>query len=177
MSSQLIQRYSDKCAALNIKPTKRFALVSIDEQRLVLVDGDSQQAYPISTSTKAPSCLQDSGGTPSGLHKIAAKIGDGQPIDTVFKGRVSIGNTYQALSAEEQSNNLITSRILWLDGLEPGLNQGPGCDSHQRYIYIHGTNHEDRIGQPASGGCIQLKNRETITLHNAMDEGEHVYIA
>ncbi|MBT3483340.1 MAG: L,D-transpeptidase, partial [Opitutales bacterium] len=93
-----------------------------------------------------------------------------------FKGRVSIGKRYHQLSAEEQRPNLITTRILWLEGLEPGINQGDNCDSYQRYIYFHGTNHEDKIGQPSSGGCIQLLNQEMTELFDLIEIGDHVFI-
>lgn len=98
-------------------------------------------------------------------------------MGAVFKGRAPIGKSYAELEAKDREANLITSRILWLSGLEPEYNQGPGCDSHDRYIYFHGTNHEDKIGEPASGGCIQLLNTEMIDLFNLASEGDHVYIA
>tara|TARA_B110000037_G_C17073190_1_gene486725 strand:- start:631 stop:1164 length:534 start_codon:yes stop_codon:yes gene_type:complete len=176
MSSQLLKRYSDKCTTLNIKPTTQYVLVSITEQRLFLIKNQETSYYDISTSHNPPSCQQDSGGTPNGLHRIAAKIGENTPIDTVFKGRVSLEKTYHKLDQTEQAKNLITSRILWLEGLEPGLNQGEGCDSYQRYIYIHGTNHEDKIGTPASGGCVQLRNREMIELYDILQTDDHVLI-
>lgn len=173
-----MQRYTHTLDALDIKPSARNVLVSIDEQMLWLAaDGAEIAAYPVSTSVKPPSCVQDSAGTPNGLHRIARKIGQGAPLGAVFKGRVSIGRRYWELPEAEQAANLITTRILWLEGLEPGLNQGPGRDSRERYIYIHGTNHEDRIGQPASGGCVQLRNDRMIELFDRVEEGDHVYLA
>lgn len=72
--------------------------------------------------------------------------------------------------------NLITTRILRLRGLETGYNAGQGCDSYERYVYIHGTNHEDRIGEPFSGGCVELRNAEMLELFDAVREGDLVWI-
>ncbi len=178
MSPNLNQPYTHKIEALNIKPSARRLLVSIDQQTTDLIEGDERiRTFRVSTSSKPPSNIENSFGTPKGLHRIAQKIGDGAPIGAVFKGRVPIGKHYSELSESEQAANLITTRILWLDGLESGVNQGEGCDSHSRYIYLHGTNHEDRIGRPASGGCIQLGNQDIVALFDAVQEGDHVYIA
>ena len=96
-------------------------------------------------------------------------------LGEVFKGRVSIGKRYQDLDPSNQKPNLITTRILWLEGLEPGFNKGEDRDSYSMFIYIHGTNHENRIGRPASGGCIQLSNIDTLTLYNSVEAGDHVF--
>lgn len=178
MSLELLQPYTHRLQSLKIKPSARCLLVSIPRQKLALVnENEESKSYRVSTSLKPPSCIQDSGGTPEGLHRVARKIGDNAPLGTVFKGRVSIGKQYWELSEEEQSKNLITTRILWLEGLEPGHNKGEGCDSFKRYIYIHGTNHEDKIGQPASGGCVQLLNQEMLELYDSVAEGDFVFIA
>lgn len=178
MPSDFKQPYTHKLERLNIKPSARLLVVSIDDQRLELFEnGLSKRSFRVSTSSNPPSNRQDSGGTPSGLHRIADRIGEGAPLGEIFKGRVSIDKRYQELSGEELRPNLITTRILWLDGLEPGINQGDGHDSYRRYIYIHGTNHEDKIGTPASGGCIQLLNSEMIELFEAVQLNDHVFIA
>lgn len=87
----------------------------------------------------------------------------------VFRGRVATGKRYWEESGEEQQKNLITTRILRLRGLEPAHNSGPGLDSFERYIYIHGTNHEERLGTPASGGCILLSNKDVEELFDSVD--------
>jgi hypothetical protein len=177
MPSDLNQPYTHKLESLNIKPSARALLVSIDDQNASLIEnGQTRREYSVSTSLKPPSNRQDSGGTPRGLHRIAEKIGDGAPLGEVFKGRVSIGKRYQELSEEELRPNLITSRILWLAGLEENINQGDGCDSYHRFIYVHGTNHENKIGRPASGGCVQLLNTEMVELFDAVEVGDHVFI-
>ena len=115
--------------------------------------------------------MENSFGTPLGLHALADKIGDGELEGMVFKGRVAQSH-FSTFTPEEQQKNLITTRIIRMRGLEPGYNSGPGCDTYDRYVYIHGTNHEDRIGQPFSGGCIEMYNAEVIELFNLVDEGD-----
>ncbi len=114
-------------------------------------------------------------GTPTGLHAIADKIGGAQPSGMVFKNRVAVKH-YSDYPSDEQKHNLITSRIIRLRGLEPGINSGNGVDSYERYIYIHGTNHEERIGQPFSKGCIEMLNVDVIHLFNIIDERDLICI-
>ena len=142
----------------------------------VLVQREISAVFSISPSKNPPSCLTDSYGTPTGLHAIADKIGAGAPEGTVFKGRVPTGQVYDQVSPQDAKRNLITSRILRLRGLEIGKNSGEGRDSYDRYIYIHGSNHEDRIGQPFSGGCVEMFNADVIELFDRVDEGELIWI-
>lgn len=168
MEDDTISLLREKCRVLSIDPTPVSLVVSIREQTLVLFKNDQpDRFFRISTSSNPPSCRVDSLGTPWGLHRVASRFGDHAPLGTVFKGRQSIGKTWRELSAEENRSNLITTRILRLSGLEPGLNNGPGIDSFDRFIYIHGTNHEDRIGTPSSGGCIQLSDPDMRALYDA----------
>ena len=165
------------CKRLNIETAKHVLGVSLGEQKLYhITNGSPTALYPVSTSRRPPSCIKDSFGTPLGLHEIAEKIGSGVSSGSVFTSRVCTDRYYSEFSPEELEKNLITSRILWLRGLEPGRNQGPGCDSHDRYIYIHGTNHEDLIGAPQSSGCVQMTNRDIIKLFDAIEPGTHVWI-
>ena len=159
-------------------PSRRQLIAHIPTQTLALVeDGEVAAHYPISTSKCPPSCVVDSYGTPDGLHMIAEKIGAEAPSGMVFKGRQPIGHCYQTLEASANAENLITSRILRLAGLDSGKNAGDGVDSFDRYIYIHGTNHEERIGEPFSRGCIEMKNDAVIELFDRVDEGDLVWIA
>ncbi len=177
MSSDLLQPTTHKLRSLEIKQTARLLLVSIEKQTLeIYTDGEFTRKFDVSTSRNPPSCLENSFGTPTGLHRIAQKIGQDAPLGAVFKGRVDIGKRYWELSEEEQQPNLVTTRILWLEGLEPGHNQGGDRDSYARYIYIHGTNHEEKISTPASGGCVQLKNAEMAELFDAVQTGDQVFI-
>jgi lipoprotein-anchoring transpeptidase ErfK/SrfK len=134
------------------------------------------QSYVISTSKRPPSNLKDSLGTPRGLHEIAERIGAGQPPGMVYRSRVPTGRHYSELPDAGTHENLITGRILWLRGLEPGVNRGGNVDTYARYVYIHGTNHEDRIGEPLSSGCVLMRNREIVELSEQVRTGDHVLI-
>lgn len=134
-----------------------------------------QRIFTVSTGLKPPSCIENSYGTPTGLHKIADKIGHNQPNGMVFVGRVPTKH-HTEYTPEEASKQLITSRIMRLHGLEPGKNSGKGCDSYERYIYIHGTNHEEKIGAPASGGCVELTNDDVIELFDTVESDDLVWI-
>jgi hypothetical protein len=142
-------------------------LVRVDQQCLYLWESGRVLArYPVSTAAAGVGSAEGSGRTPPGLHRVAGRIGDGMPVGTVFVGRVPSGERIlpgAALTAASDADR-ITSRILWLEGLEPGVNRGPGVDSHDRYIYLHGTDREDLIGSPASHGCIRLRNEDMIAL-------------
>jgi hypothetical protein len=158
-------------------------MVSIGSQTLrFYVQGTLKQAYVVSTSLRPPSNLNGSLGTPRGLHAIAEKIGAGQPPGIVFKHRVATGFHFSEHEVDPYApapgvgGNLITTRILWLKGLEPGVNQGGKVDTHDRYIYIHGTNREDLLGQPQSAGCILMGNLDVIDLFEQVRSGDPVLI-
>ena len=102
-------------------------------------------------------------------------LGAGEPLGMVFKGRLPTGHIFSEFPKDEQQRNLITTRIIRLRGLEPD-NSSAGCDSYARYIYIHGTNHEDRIGEPFSGGCVEMLNTEVVELFEAVAEGDLIWI-
>ena len=110
---------------------------------------------------------------------MSEKIGDGAPAGMVFKARQPTGKVWSDWPTAE--DNLITSRILWLAGLEPGHNAGANAagqvvDTQQRYVYIHGTNHEDRIGEPLSAGCVLMRNQEIVELYEQVRVGDQVLI-
>jgi hypothetical protein len=139
------------------------------------------RSFVVSTSRRPPSNIKDSLGTPRGLHEIGEKFGAGQPPGIVFKARVATGRHFSELSPEEQARNLITTRILWLRGLDPGHNRGTNAsgesvDTYSRYIYIHGTNHEDRLGSAFSGGCIEMNNLEILGLFDEVRVHDYVWI-
>jgi hypothetical protein len=138
--------------------------------------GELVSSFPISTSRRPPSNVKGSLGTPRGLHEIAERIGGGQPPGIVFRARVSTGHHYSELPDPTAEANLITSRILWLRGLEPGVNRGGEVDTHDRYVYIHGTNHESRIGEPLSAGCVLMRNLDIIALYEEVRAGDMVWI-
>lgn len=155
-----------------------FIVVSVHAQRLYLfVKGKLSAAYPISSSAYGVGNEAGSNRTPLGLHKIAEKFGDHEPIGMIFKSRRPTGDLAKILTQPVKGEgDDVTTRILWLQGLEPGVNAGPGIDSHARYIYIHGTPEEGLIGQPESHGCIRMKNQQVITLFNQVPVGTLVDI-
>lgn len=141
-------------------------------------DGDMLiREYPISTAKNGLGEQCGSYCTPRGRHRIAEKIGAGQPLYAVFKSRVPTGEIWSHELAEEKSGcDWILTRILWLEGLEEGRNKGGEVDTHDRYIYIHGTNEEHLIGQPVSHGCIRMKNADVAELFDLVEEGTDVDI-
>ncbi len=156
---------------------KHCLCVQIGEQKLYhFIETNLAREYAVSTSRKPPSCIENSHGTPTGLHEVAEKIGAGAPAGMVFVGRQPTGQFWTQLSGPENIPNLITTRILRLRGLEPGHNAGPGCDSYDRYIYLHGTNHPERLGTPASAGCVLLSDQDVIALFEHVPEGSLVWI-
>jgi L,D-transpeptidase catalytic domain len=165
-------------SALGIKRAERVLLVGIGRATLQFRRKDIVvKSYAISTSKRPPSNVADSLGTPRGLHEIAERIGGEQPIGMVFKSRIPTGRHFSEIPDEESGlSNLITSRILWLRGLEPGVNRGDGVDTYSRYVYIHGTQHEDRIGEPISGGCVLMRNKDIIELYDEVRVGDLVWI-
>lgn len=177
-----MERTKEKCAALGRKPTERVILVSIARQLLGFYRGERpEKSYVISTSLRPPSNVKDSLGTPRGLHEIAERVGAGAPPGIVFKARATTGRHFSEFDADEQAKNLITTRILWLRGLEPGVNagtnaEGQSVDTYSRYVYIHATNHEERLGTPASSGCVQMRNLDIIELFDAVRTGDLVWI-
>ena len=151
--------------------------VNIADQLMTVLDehGEVIKQYPVSTSKYGTGGQSGSFKTPLGEHRIKEKIGDREKINQVFVARKPIG-VYQELDPGELPEDIITSRILWLEGQEEGVNRGGDVDSYQRYIYIHGTIEEDRIGRPASHGCIRMRNRDVIELFDLVDTGCPVII-
>jgi hypothetical protein len=164
--------------SLGIKHADRVLVVRIRTSTLqIFRKGRVVKSYVVSTSKRPPSNVAHSLGTPRGLHAIAERIGAGQPAGTVFKSRVPTGRHFSEIGDEEAgSHNLVTSRILWLRGLEPGVNLGGDVDTHGRYIYIHGTQREDRIGKPLSAGCVLMRNADIIELYDEVRAGDLVWI-
>jgi len=162
------------CQRLGVTPTKYVLTVSIATQSVSLFeDGRFVKKYPCSTSRFGIGQIEGSNCTPLGLHRVAEKIGGGEPAGTVFKSREVIGHTSQP----EHAAAKITTRILWLEGLEPGFNRDGNVDSRRRYIYIHGTADQDSIGEPASCGCIHLADDDLIPLFDLLPRGTLVWIA
>lgn len=152
--------------------------ININEQRLRLFNGDELiREYPVSTAKNGPGEQMDSECTPRGAHVIAEKIGDGCSLDTVFVNRQATGEIYTGeLRQQHPGRDWILTRILWLTGMEPGVNQGGDVDSHDRYIYIHGSPDDVAMGTPGSRGCIRMHNKDVIELFNRVSVNTRVII-
>ncbi len=115
--------------------------------------------------------------TPRGWHKIRAKIGAGLPINSVFVGRRPTGEIYTpTLAAANPQRDWILTRILWLNGLEPGKNRYGCVDTGWRFIYIHGCPDACAMGVPLSHGCIRMRNQALLELFAAVEPGLAVLI-
>ena len=192
---------SSKLEKYGVAPNARVLVVSVKDQRMTLFeDGKPKAEFIVSTARKGTGQKEHTFQTPLGLHRIKQKIGKDLPKGAIFEERVFKGQIWVPLSTstnappvsstneesraavgEPVESDLITSRILWLEGMEPGHNSGNHpdggmVDSYRRFIYIHGTNHESDIGKPASHGCIRLSNEQVISLYDQVEEGDLVWI-
>lgn len=160
------------------QPQQLLVLVSVARQELYLVQNEKVTAtYRISTSKKGVGSKSGSDKTPPGIHHVKEKYGEGAKEGAIFKGRSYIGREAEIITEPISVNSDdVTTRILWLEGLEPGKNKGEGIDSYKRYIYIHGTPEEGLIGTPASHGCIRMLNREVIEVFNTVPIGTLVVV-
>jgi lipoprotein-anchoring transpeptidase ErfK/SrfK len=142
--------------------------ISIRDQQLTLTrDGETLRSYPISSSRFGIGTKEGSFKTPTGNFRISQKIGGEMPSRTIFRSRVPLGPEDPLPSTED----LVMSRILWLDGLDEH-----NANTRDRFIYIHGTKHEDKIGTPASHGCIRMRNDDVVELFELVDETTPVII-
>ena len=171
----------EKCRALKLAPTDNLLCVSVGEQQLRWYrrpDAGAAESFTLretfvcSTSKYGIGQKRKSYRTPLGLHRVKEKIGDGMPMGTIFKSRRVVGYTWR-----DDPDASITTRILWLDGMEPGFNRGGDVDTHARYVYIHGTGAQTSIGRPASHGCVHLRDRDLVTLFDNTPSGTMVWIA
>ena len=155
-----------------------YLRVSIPRQTLEwLAGGTIIRAWPVSTARNGPGERRGSECTPRGWHRIRARIGEGQPIGTVFRGRRPTGEVYdEALEARFPGRDWILTRILWLGGLEPGFNRYGPVDTAWRYIYIHGSPDRGVTGLPMSHGCIRLKSADMLDLFDRAPVGLRVLI-
>ena len=143
--------------------------VSVAGQRLTLhgAGGKGLREYPVSTSRFGQGTEEGSFKTPLGRFEIARKIGTGAPLGAVFIGRVPTGE----IGGASNPGDLVQTRILWLRGLDP-----ENANTLDRYIYIHGTNHEEEIGVAASHGCIRMRNADVAELYEMVAEGTPVFV-
>lgn len=175
-------RLLNRCRSLGIPFSQRVLTVKIANQSISFFETTSAplrlcgkyqfvKTFRCSTSHFGIGQIEGSNCTPLGLHRIAEKIGNGWPAGTVFKARQPIGYTWKGMPDAK-----ITTRIFWLEGLEPGFNRGGNVDSHARYIYIHGTGDQTTISKPSSCGCIHLADSDLIPLFTKIPSGTLVWI-
>lgn len=137
--------------------------VSITRQELTY----RGHTFRISTGAAGTGSREGSGKTPLGLFEVCSRHGDNAPLHTVYRGRIPVGTYPEAAQGEDA----ILTRILALNGLEPG-----NANTRSRYIYIHGTNETELLGTPASHGCIRLSPQDMLTLFELVHIGTPVCI-
>ena len=191
-----ITLFSISCTVTQEKPSNYMVLANIENisveyrelEALIVVDistqklfflkkGKIEEIYSVSTSVYGTGSKVNSFKTPLGRHKISAKIGEGLPEGAILKGRRWTGAIANIIKEPIDTDfDVVTSRILWLTGLEKGKKLGSGVDSKSRYIYIHGTAEEGLIGKPASDGCVRMYNIDVISLFNSVNIDTEVWI-
>ncbi|HEY1228163.1 MAG TPA: L,D-transpeptidase, partial [Ramlibacter sp.] len=157
-------------------PLETVIVISLREQALRLQqDGVDRMVFDVSTAARGAGCTHGSHCTPTGLHRIRLKIGAGCAPGTVFVGRRPTGEVLTPELRERfPGRDWILTRILWLQGLEHGINRGGDVDTLRRFVYIHGTADEARIGEPASHGCVRMRNADIVRLFDAVACGTRV---
>lgn len=153
--------------------------VHVPTQILRLQDGRGQLLLEtrIATARKGVGEINGSEQTPRGWHKVRAKIGAGQPANTIFVARRPTGEMYSPeMRTRYPGRDWILTRIMWLSGLEPGKNRLGNVDTMRRFVYIHGCPDEDPMGIPSSHGCIKMRNSELIDFFERVPVGTRVNI-
>jgi len=138
-----------------------------DQQLTVKEDETAIRTYPVSTSRFGIGTEQGSLKTPTGRFRVVEKIGGDTPSGTIFQSRVPL----KPDDPRPPTEDLVMSRILWLDGLDEH-----NANTRERFIYIHGTKHEGKIGSPASCGCIRMRNADVVELFDLVDHDTPVII-
>ena len=154
-------------------------IVSLPRQTLTFLDEQGREVsrYPVSTSKNGAGELNGSNCTPRGLHVIRAKIGAGQPVNTVYVERRPTGEIYTPeLGKIYPNRDWILTRILWLSGCEVGFNRLGNVDTMRRCIYIHGSPNSVEMGKLGSIGCIRMHNPDLLELFNGVNVGTPVEI-
>jgi lipoprotein-anchoring transpeptidase ErfK/SrfK len=149
--------------------TRHHVIVDATTQRMIVLEDEAAIAnFAVSTSKFGLGDTVGSNYTPLGELKVAQKFGSGQPSGMKFRSRIPTG---EIVPPNTPGRDPIVSRILWLRGVE-SQNQ----NAYGRYIYIHGTPEESRLGQAASYGCIRMASSDIIWLHDVLGKGARVTI-
>lgn len=151
------------------RDTRNKMIVSVSDQKMLLVcDGEPVKTYKVSTSKYGTGDKPGSNRTPLGHLRVAKKIGNTAPQGAVFKSRRPTG---EILKPNSPGRDPVVTRIFWLKGLEDR-----NRNAFKRTIYIHGTPEENRLGHPASYGCIRMSSRDIVDLYNRVGHGADVFI-
>jgi len=178
INDDIVEKVNQYCIDKKGTTYSEILFVSIRLQKLFHIENNSIIGeYPISSAKKGVGNQKNSDKTPLGLHSIKEKHGAETPLNGKMIGRIFYGHIATIYSDTTSSKtDDITSRILWLSGEEKGVNKGENIDSYQRYIYIHGTSEEGKIGTPASHGCIRMTNKDIIKLFSLVKLNTKVLI-
>jgi lipoprotein-anchoring transpeptidase ErfK/SrfK len=136
------------------------------KQELTLFDGHRVvKRFSVSTAKNGFGEKNGSFCTPRGKHIVRAKIGAGQPLNSVFVRRRPTGEIWsRELHERYPGRDWILTRILWLSGCEPGKNRLGDVDTMRRYIYIHGSHDLAEMGKPGSIGCVRMRGEDIVEL-------------
>lgn len=152
--------------------------VDISTQKMVVTENNIPVSeYLISTAKNGPGEVFGSEQTPRGRHIIRAKVGQGCLPNTVFVERRPTGEIFTpGLRVEYPQRDWILTRIFWLSGLEVGKNRLGNVDTMRRFVYIHGTPDDVKMGVPGSRGCIRMRNQDIIHLFEQIPVGTQVIV-
>lgn len=173
------ENYCRRLERLHLRATEHALIVSVGEKKLGLYHRETLCfTCQVSAARRGRSCQEGSLGTPWGLHEIAEKAGAGEPPGTVLVARRPTGQRwFEREDHGPGQKPLVTTRILRLRGLENGTNRGPGIDSFERFIYLHGTNHPDRFPENISAGCLLLRDPDLMGLFESVSLHAHVWLS
>ncbi len=154
--------------------SRKLIVITKKQEALLEENGKITRSYKISTAVNGLGCKLGSLCTPTGVLRVAKKIGDGLPIGSVLRERKPTGELWTlgvTNPLSKSTEDLVLTRILWLEGGEES-----NSNTLDRFIYIHGTNQENLLGKPASHGCIRLSNTDVIELFELLPEGAEVLV-
>lgn len=147
---------------------EKSLVIDVAEQKARLYEGPRlMEVFNVSTAKNGLGDVPDSGCTPAGELRVSEKFGAGAPLHAIFKDRVQTG----VWDGRETEANPILTRILWLEGAEPS-----NSHTKERYIYLHGTSHEGKLGTPNSEGCIVFAPRDIVRVFDALEVGDKVVV-
>lgn len=176
------EQLHEHIAKMGVKPSPSIIYVDTKQQKLAIIENQKiKKEYVISTGKKGLGQRANTHKTPLGLHRINQKIGHGVPKYGIFQKRQYVGAVYKKRAFTSPQKDFISTRILRLEGLQPGFNKGRdwlgrNVDTEKRAVYIHGTLMETKLGFPSTKGCVHMKAEDVIKLFNEVPEGTLVWI-